>query len=318
MVGPLPQVPRHVECPRAGLYAGVTGDLRSRTEMERPPDRIRAVRTLCLNEPAAAGNARRSRLREVLATLILTALLLPWSAQAQTPAGTPIPNTGFATYDIGATTGIVRASNTLVITTALLGTSSSFELMRYAPGAPGSSTYGVTPTACFTGGSFNALPAPTAYGGGVINLASVELVLTPSYHPGEPIFVRLVDADQNQNPALVESVFVTLAAPSVGDVEQLQLFETGISTGIFVGYVPSSAPPAPANDCVLAAPSGQTIAGSYTDASNAADTDSDTALIDPESRVFDSATGAPVDGAVVTLIDDLTGLPATACSGTTE
>ncbi|MEX2207314.1 MAG: carboxypeptidase-like regulatory domain-containing protein [Myxococcota bacterium] len=248
-------------------------------------------------------------------TCLLAALLLPSGARAQTPAGTPIPNTGYATYDIGATTGIVRPSNTLIITTALLGTSSSFEFMRYAPGAPGSTPYAVSPTQCFTGGSFSPLAPPTAYGGGVINLANVELELTSSYHPGEPVFVRLVDADQNLNPALAESVRVALATPSVADVEQLELFETGVNTGIFVGYVPTSAPPAPANDCVLAAPSGQTIAGSYTDASNAADTDSDTALIDPESRVFDSSNGSPVDGATVTLIDDATGLPATGILG---
>ncbi len=247
--------------------------------------------------------------------LALTVLLFPFSARAQTPAGTPIPNTGYATYDIGATTGIVRPSNTLVITTAAFGTSSSLEFMRYAPGAPGSITYAVSPTQCFTGGSFSALPAPTAYGGGVINLANVELELTSSYHPGEPVFVRLVDADQNLNPALAESILVTLATPSVADVEQLQLFETGVNTGIFVGYVPTAAPPAPANDCVLAAPSGQTVTGSYTDASNAADTDTDSALIDPESRVFDSTNGSPVDGATVTLIDDATGLPAAGILG---
>jgi len=316
MAGPLPQTARHLECSRAGLHGGATGDLRARLGTGAHQDRVTAVRTSCLNEPAASGNTRRSRFCEVLAAALLAAVfLLPFGAFAQTPAGTPIPNTGYATYDIGATTGIVRPSNTLVITTAALGTSSSFEFMRYAPGAPGSTPYALAPTQCFSGGSFSPLPPPTAYGGGVINLANVELELTASYHPGEPVFVRLVDADQNQNPALVEFVAVSLTAPGVGDVEDLQLFETGVSTGIFVGWVPSSAPPAPANDCVLAAPPGQTIAGSYTDPLNGADTDSDTALIDPESRVFDSTTGALVSGAILTLIDDATGLPATGILG---
>lgn len=315
MVGPLPRRPRHVECPRAGECAGVTGRLRSRSGTEHPPNRTNAVRKLCLNEPAVTGISRHSRLREALAFLLLTALLLPWSANAQTPAGTPIPNTGYATYDIGSAVGIVRPSNTLVITTAVMNSSSSLEFMRYAAGASGSSTYTVTPTACFTGGSSSPLPAPNAYGGGAINLASVDLILTPSYHPGEPIFVRLIDADQNRNSALIESVLVTLSTPFVSDLEQLQLFETGAATGVFVGYVPSAPPPAPANDCVLAAPSGETIVGDYTDAFDASDTDSDTALIDPESRVFDSASGNPLDLAVVTLIDDATGLPATGILG---
>ncbi len=315
MVGPLPLRPRHVECPRAGSCAGATGDLRARSRTGIPPDRTSAVRKLCLNEPAGSGFSRPSRLREALALLLLAFALLPWSANAQTPAGTPIPNTGYATYDIGATLGIVRPSNTLVITTAVMSSGSSLEFMRYAPGGSGAISYSVTPTSCWNGGSFDPLPAPTAYGGGAINLASAELITTPSYHPGEPVFVRLVDADQNRNSTLVESVLVALTAPSAGDAEQLQLFETGIATGIFVGYVPSAAPPSSSNDCVLAAPAGQTIASSYTDAFDASDSDSDTALIDPESRVFDSATGAPVDFAIVTLIDDSTGLPATGILG---
>jgi uncharacterized repeat protein (TIGR01451 family) len=287
----------------------------ARTETGSSRDRDLAVRTLCLNEPAAAGIPRRSRFREVLAFLLLAALALPGSARAQTPAGTPIPNTGFATYDVGATLGIVRPSNTLTITTVAFGTSSSLDFMRYAPGAPGATTYSVTPTACFNGVTFNPLPPPNAYGGGPIALGSVALVSTPTYHAGEPIFVRLSDADKNLNPAAIDSVVVNLAAAGVGDSEQLRLQETGLSTGVFVGYIPSSAPPAPANNCVLAAPAGQNVTSSYVDSANAADTSSDSAQIDPVSRVFDAATGAAVDGAVVTLIDDATGLPATTIRG---
>ena len=278
-------------------------------------DRDLAVRTLCLNEPAAAGIPRRSRFCEVLAFLLLAALTLSGSARAQTPVGTPIPNTGFATYDVGTTLGIVRPSNTLTITTAAFGTPSSFDFMRYAPGAPGATAYAVTPTACFNGVAFNPLPAPNAFGGGPIALGSVDLVATPSYHAGEPIFVRVVDPNRNLNPAVIDNVVVNLAAASAGDTEQLQLQETGVSTGVFVGYIPSSAPPAPANNCVLAAPSGQTVTGSYVDPSNAGDTSTDSALINPESRVFDSSTGGPVSGAQVTLIDDATGLPATTIRG---
>src|SRR5262245_43483577 len=123
------------------------------------PDRATAVRTLCLNEPAAAGVSRRSRFREVWALILLAAVLaLPFAARAQTPAGTPIPNTGFATYDVGTTLGIVRPSNTLVITTAVSGSSSTLDFMRYAPGASGATTYGVSPTACFNGVAFAPLP----------------------------------------------------------------------------------------------------------------------------------------------------------------
>jgi len=300
---------------RVGHPVHATGQVRLRTEIGSSLDRESAVRTLCLNEPAAAGSTRRSRFREVLAFLLFAALTLTGVARAQTPAGTPIPNTGFATYDVGATIGIVRPSNTLIVTTVAFGTSSSLDFMRYAPGAPGSVTYSVTPTACFDGVAFNPLPPPNAFGGGPIGLGSVELVGTPTYRVGEPVFVRLTDADKNLNPAVIDFVTVNLAAATVGDTEQLQLQETGLNTGVFVGYVPTSAPPAPANDCVLAAPAGQSVTSSYTDPLNAGDTSSDSALIDPESRVFDSTTGGPVNGALVTLIDDGTGLPAVGILG---
>ena len=283
--------------------------------MGSSPDRDSAVRTLCLNEPAAAGNPRRSRLREVLALALLAVLALPLAASAQTPAGTAIPNTGYATYDVGATLGIVRPSNTLVITTAVLGSSSSLDFMRYAPGAPGAVTYAVTPTACFNGSAFAPLAPPNAFGGGPIALGAVPLVSAPSFHAGEPVFIRLSDADKNTNPAAVDNVTVNLAAASSGDAEQVHLMETGVNTGVFVGYLPSAGPPQPGNNCVLSAAMGQTVTAAYTDPLNAGDTSNDTALIDPESRVFDSATGNGVNGAQVTLLDDATGLPATGILG---
>lgn len=279
------------------------------------PDRTTAVHTLCLNEPAAVGTSRRSRFREVWTFFLLAVLALPLGARAQTPAGTPIPNTGFATYDVGTTLGIVRPSNTLVITTAVLGSSSTLDFMRYAPGATGATTYSVTPTACFNGVAFAPLPSPNAFGGGPIALGAVDLVAAPSFHAGEPIFLRLSDPDKNQNATLVESVTVNLAAPSSGDAEQVHLMETGVNTGVFVGYLPSAAPPQPASNCVLAAAAGQTVTAAYTDPLNAGDTSNDSALIDPESRVFDSSTGNGANGAIVTLLDDATGLPATGILG---
>src|SRR5262249_33545892 len=143
---------------RAALPARASRELCARTRVGSSPDRDSAVRTLCLNEPAAAGDARRSRPPEGLALVLLAVPALPLGAGAQTPAGTAIPNTGYATYDAGTTLGIVRPSNTLVITTAVLGSSSILDFMRYAPGAPGAVSYAVTPTACFNGVAFAPLP----------------------------------------------------------------------------------------------------------------------------------------------------------------
>ena len=49
----------------------------------------------------------------------------------------------------------------------------------------------------------------------------------------------------------------------------------------------------------------------YVDATDSSDTSADQALVDPFGFAFDSASGAPIDGAQITLIDADTGAPAT-------
>ena len=188
----------------------------------------------------------------------------------------------------GTTLGIVRPSNTLTITTAAFGTSSSLDFMRYAPGAPGATTYSVTPTACFNGVAFNPLPPPNAYGGGPIALGSVALVSTPTYHAGEPIFVRLTDADKNLNPAAIDSVVVNLAAPSsrrrragpaAGDGRldgRVRRLHPVVRAARAREQLRARRARGPERDRELRRPGER------------GDTSSDSALIDPESRVFDS------------------------------
>jgi hypothetical protein len=62
------------------------------------------------------------------------------------------------------------------------------------------------------------------------------------YHAGEPIFIRLTDLDQNWDPAVAETVIVTLRDDKSGDEETLRLIETGPDTGVFTGYLQSASP----------------------------------------------------------------------------
>jgi len=94
----------------------------------------------------------------------------------------------------------------------------------------------------------------------------------------------------------------------------VQLIETGVSTGVFVGAVPSASGVAVSNDgnITISAPN-ETITAVYThtDCGTGTITSLSDALIDPYGIVFDSATGAAVSGATVSLIDTSTTLPAT-------
>jgi uncharacterized repeat protein (TIGR01451 family) len=80
---------------------------------------------------------------------------------------------------------------------------------------------------------------------------------------------------------------------------------------VFVGYVQTEGGVAPrALDPMLTVEPDLTAEALYVDAFDPTDSVRVSALIDPTGKVFDSATGQPVDGASITLVDMNTGLPA--------
>ena len=56
-------------------------------------------------------------------------------------------------------------------------------------------------------------------------------------HAGDPLFVRVVDLDRNRDAAVIETVDVRLTARGTNDTEVVRLSETGLNTGVFVGYI---------------------------------------------------------------------------------
>ena len=241
-------------------------------------------------------------------------MLLPSSAAGQTPAGTPIDNQATATYQLGATPGLIDLSNVHTVVVAVLRTPASVEFLRYAPGAPGAISVSIQPSRCsstgLAGGPFTPVPPPTQLDGTPIGLPGpLDLLPAPQYTQGEPIFLRLTDPDQNLDSGLVETGLVRVAGAA--DSELIELTETAPASGIFTGHLQSSAAAVAPGDCVLEAAENETVGASYTDPVDSADTAADSAVISPSSLAFDSQSGAPLSGVVITLIDDTTGLPAT-------
>lgn len=134
---------------------------------------------------------------------------------------------------------------------------------------------------------------------------------TSAVHSGDLVIVRLTDANRNSQPGVREFVEVTLTS-SDGDEEVLRLLETGPDTGVFAGEVETATipPAAESFDCRLSVGTGGTIKVTYTDANYPSDQSSASVVADPVQYVFDSQTGAVIDGAEVTLIDLATGKPA--------
>ncbi len=235
-----------------------------------------------------------------------------------TPSGTIITNVATATYTPGsAGSPVTVTSPAASVTSVLQRTTAVIEFLEYAPSATGVQQLTVKPTSYSpngnTAGPFVVLGAPVSAGSSAaidIN-QPVPLVSPTQYHMGEPVFIRLTDKDQNNDPALAETAVVTIRDDKTGDTEVLRLTETGPNTGVFLGYIQSTSQPVTLNNSMLSMVNDSNVIVSYTDPSDPADKTSVSALVDPFGIVFNSATGQPVDGASVTLVNAATDSPAT-------
>ncbi|MEM7217254.1 MAG: hypothetical protein AAF515_02745 [Pseudomonadota bacterium] len=175
----------------------------------------------------------------------------------------------------------------------------------------GGGTETVPTTACASApaGPFTPRPATTRFDSSALAfpLAGESLGVTSVFSGGDTLFVRVFDATANVAAGVVDTLDVTVAAGAESEV--LRLTETAPNSGEFLGYVQASGAITAPGDCGLYLPSGATIAATYTRAPG--ETATAAALIDPAIRVFDAASGVPIDGVTVRLIDVLTGAPAT-------
>ncbi|MEE4384143.1 MAG: hypothetical protein V2J02_19260, partial [Pseudomonadales bacterium] len=183
-------------------------------------------------------------------------------------------------------------------------TPSRLELFALAADDPAATPTIVSPSACPAG----AVPLPRGADGALLELP-MALPLTPSsgFASGETLFLRVIDRDADLDPFAPDRVSVTLAVDGAGARVQLVLTETGASTGRFTGHLPVGGTGA----CALAATPDARLTARYEDADDADDTATAEATLDPSARVFDAATGAPIDGVRVNLVDADTGAPAT-------
>ncbi len=270
------------------------------------------------------GNQSRSRralrfafFARLLLTLFL-ALFLAFGAvpvaHAQTASGTNIDNIAQADYLNPVGTPINVPSPLDRITVVVERTPSIIEFLKFGGTLPSGIPTDIGPQQCSASGDaigpFNPAPGMTDVAGNPIDVASpVSLVADGAYHAGEPVFIRVIDLDQNLDPLVVESVDIMLTSTG-GDQETLRLSENGPNTGIFLGYIMSATPPPMSGDCRISVDVGESITADYVDPVDGADATFDVSLVDPFGVVFDSATGQPVDGATIVLWDVLLGAPA--------
>ena len=216
----------------------------------------------------------RGSLRSALAGRRIASSLCAWlvalfavASHAQTPPGTLITNTAQGVFTPPGGVPTTVPSNANAITTGVVRTPSTTQLLHYAPGAGGSFPANVGPAMCSSSGTaagpFAPAPNPTNLGGAPINLgAPVDLLAGGAYHQGEALFVRVVDLDQNLDPLLVETALISVISQTTGDVEVVRAAETGASTGEFVAYLMSGPPPPVSGDCRFSVVAGETYRAS--------------------------------------------------------
>ncbi len=173
-----------------------------------------------------------------------------------------------------------------------------FELMQLVPG--GTVTSAVDGTRC-GGGTTRATFAGQS-------LAAATLAPLTALAIGTPLVVTVTAPEANLDPAARDGP--TVRALSGVDEEHLSLLETASDSGVFNGLLQTrSVPPAAVSeDCVLSMPADEaaTIAVALGDSEPFA---SATIAIRSgiDSLAFDSATGDPVPGTRLTLVDATTG-----------
>jgi fimbrial isopeptide formation D2 family protein len=184
--------------------------------------------------------------------------------------------------------------------------SSAATITTYAAGAGASTSLSFTPSQC--GGAAIAVSGNGASPSQIASVAQTTVVQI-----GSVFYFEVAAPQADTNPQVIDSIQVILTTNG-GDRETLTVFETAPNSGLFVGAVPTAAvPPQPVQgDCHLSVAAGNTI--SIAALLNGSPTPIAIATLqvanDPFGFVFDSESGASVNGASVTIVNAITGQPA--------
>ncbi|MEO0465035.1 MAG: hypothetical protein AAF216_00720 [Pseudomonadota bacterium] len=235
-------------------------------------------------------------------------------AGATTPLGQDVTNV--AQLTIADPSGpVTYDTNPATFKVVALPTPSEIEFFRVIAAAPDAFQVSLngsefSPSGETGPGQFQPIGDAITTGGQIVDTANpVLLTSADTYFTGELMIVRVIDRGQNGDPAGIETVITTISTTG-GDSIVLRLYESGPDTGEFYAWVPSTGLQTPQNDAQLTAPKDTRLTARYVDVFDATEVSVDTALVDPFGRLFDSLTGELIDGAEVTIVEDVSGLPA--------
>lgn len=252
-------------------------------------------------------------LKHTVGAAIFAATAWSIADPAYAAVGDTVTNIASVTFTTDGEEGMLDSNPAVFIIQAPKITP-TIEFFRHSPNGPNSTLVDIngsdySPSGDLTGPFSNIGPARTT-GGRIVN-TNGPLLLAPAelYLTGELMFVTVTDTSANNDPTTVETVTISVTANN-GDIIVLQLYESGPNTGQFWAYIPTTGAETPLNDNELTTGQNARMAATYINTFTQSEVVVDTALVDPANFVFDSVTGKPVNGAVVTVVNADTNLPA--------
>lgn len=167
-------------------------------------------------------------------------------------------------------------------------------------------------------GSFVGMSAPDdssvlSQGNAFSVPGTVALRETQVVRQGVPIVFVIEDETLNTNSSVVDTIVVELTDSVTNDMETIVFTETGPGTGVFSGWINTRGGLAAVGDGFLQTAQGSEVTAVYSDPLVARFVLSVSVMVippAPQGRVFDSVTGALLDGIRLTIVDD-NGAPAT-------
>lgn len=238
---------------------------------------------------------------------ILSLLLGVVSLQAapSTPPNTTITNivnVGYSVDNGGNISNLELSASNSITTVAQIAPQIEIGMVSQA-----STSDVLSQGSCYINGVLTHQGSPVVSGNKINTPTSVAFSDQNLFSGDNSLFIKVSDSSKNINPGTIDNITVQIQTDS-GDVEKIQLNETGINTGIFIGYIGLSTSSGQSGDCILNVKQNEHFSVTYLDGQN--NLLSSSGRVDPTETVFDSKTGTPLNGAIVTLYNSMTNQPA--------
>ncbi len=228
-----------------------------------------------------------------LLLIVLGTFIPVSSAVAATEPDTVLTNKVVVNYTVGNGASIKKESSVSLTTSSRTPAKIAFYSIF-----SGGETLNVQPTMFSPNGTDNnwqAVESPVQ--------GHTELIQTISFTAGESLIIRVEDYDQNLDSTVFETIIIDIEISNTGDVERLQLTESAADSGVFVGVLELvESATSDQNNGVLSVEALSEIGAKYKDREDQTDTAATVGIVDPSNLVFDSTTGEPINGAIITLV----------------